>query len=150
MIAIDTNALVVLIVGLIDPRLLKTHRRTSIYKQQDFEELSIVIGNISNLNILSNVWTETDNLLNNFTGNYKYQYIQNITASVQATTEIYVPSKTAVINPYFFDLGLTDCLLLEQAKTCSLLITSDSTLSDYATALGIQVYDVVKNANNRL
>lgn len=150
MIAIDANALVVLIIGSIDVRLFKTHPRVSTYDQQDYIELLTIIGNINQLAILPNVWTEVDNLLNNFSGNYKYPYIQNIAFAIQSTTEIYLPSINAIVNPYFFDLGLTDCLLLEQAKTCSLLITSDSTLSDYATALGIQVYDVVKERNERL
>lgn len=150
MILIDTNALLILIIGLIDTELFKTHKRVSIYEKRDFEELLIAIGSIANLIVLPNVWTETDNLLNNFTGNYKYQYIQNITAVIQSTAEIYIPSTTSVMSPYFFELGLTDCLLLEQAKDCRLLVTSDSQLSDYANALGIQVYDVVKKRNERL
>lgn len=36
MILIDTNALVVLIVGLLDTGLLNRHKRTSIYEIEDF------------------------------------------------------------------------------------------------------------------
>jgi hypothetical protein len=38
MILIDTNALVVLLIGLIDPKLFKTHKRVSIYEEEDFIE----------------------------------------------------------------------------------------------------------------
>jgi hypothetical protein len=47
-------------------------------------------------------------------------------------------------------MGLTDSLVLEQAKSCKLLITSDSQLSDYALAYGIKVYDLVKVKNEKL
>lgn len=50
----------------------------------------------------------------------------------------------------FNDLGLTDSLILEYAKNCKLLITSDSQLSDYARANGIEVYDMVKSRNEKL
>lgn len=55
---IDTNALVLLLVGLIDPNLLKNHKRTSIYDEEDFREILNVLGNLEQVIVLSNVWTE--------------------------------------------------------------------------------------------
>lgn len=147
---IDSNTLVVLIVGLIDPRLFKNHKRTSIYDEEDFLELLSIIGNLDRIVILSNVWAEVDNLLNDFSGNYKYQYITNISNLIKLTTEKYIPSITVIDKDEFYELGLTDSLLLEEAKGCQLLITSDSKLSDYALASGIQVYDLVKAKNEKL
>ena len=46
-------------------------------------------------------------------------------------------SQKATISDGFYDLGLTDCLLLEYSKKCELLIISDSKLSDYAIANGV-------------
>lgn len=150
MILIDTNALVVLLVGLIDPKLIQDHRRTSIYDEVDFIELIDAIGTYDQLIVLPNVWTETDNLLNNFTGKYKYHYIQKITELIKSTTEHFLSSLDAAQSDYFYDLGVTDCLLLSYAKQCKLLITSDSNLSDRAIANNIRVFDMVKNKNARL
>lgn len=150
MILIDTNALVILLVGLIDPRLFKHHNRTSIYDEQDFYDLLAQIGTFNNLVVLPNVWTEADNLLNNFSGRYKDRYVEEITKTIKASTEKFLASATATESISFFDLGLTDSLLLEYAKECKLLITSDSSLSDYAVGYGIQVYDMVKSRNQRL
>ncbi|MDQ3845170.1 MAG: hypothetical protein M3342_14335 [Bacteroidota bacterium] len=150
MILIDTNALVILLIGFIDPRLFKTHKTTSIYEEQDFIDLLVVIGDIKRLVVLPNVWTELDNLLNKFSGNYKYQYIEQIAKTIQATTERYIESVRAIESFTFFEIGLTDTLLLHVAKECQLLVTSDSRLSDYAIALGIPVYDLVKNRNERI
>lgn len=152
MIIIDANALIVVIVGLIDTKLINKHKRTSIYEEQDFNDLISVIGNMEKLVVLPNVWTEVDNLLSRFTGEHKNQYINIIYESMEASSEKYVESLSGVKSVGFLNLGLTDSLLLElaMAKECELLVTSDSKLSDYAVANGVAVYDIVKNRNNRL
>mgnify|MGYP001380013045 CR=1 FL=1 len=150
MILIDTNALVVLLIGIIDPRLFKTHNRTSIYEEQDFIDLLAQIGSFEKLIVLPNVWTEVDNLLNDFSGRYKDRYVEEITMTIKSTTEKFLESVKATESVGFFDLGLTDSLLLEHAKECNLLITSDSKLSDYAVGYGVHVYDMVKSRNQRL
>jgi hypothetical protein len=147
---IDANALIILLLGLIDPKLINKHKRTSIYEEQDFDDLVAFVGDIKELVVLPNVWTEVDNILNNFSGNYKIKYIEQITSTIKLTTEKFIESKTATESIGFYDLGLTDSLMLEYSKECELLITSDSSLSDYAIAHGITVFDLVKNRNERI
>jgi hypothetical protein len=147
---IDANALIILLIGLIDPKLINKHKRTSIYEERDFYDLISFVGDIKELVVLPNVWTEVDNILNNFTGNYKEKYIEQITNTIKSTTEKFMESKTATESVGFYDLGLTDSLMLEYSKECKLLITSDSSLSDYAIANGITVFDLVKNRNERI
>lgn len=149
MIIIDTNALVLLIIGCIDTKLITNHKRTSIYDEEDFNELITVIGDINQLIVLPNIWTEVDNLLNNFSS-YKYLYIQKLIKTINESTEKYLESNLVTNENSFYDLGLTDSLILKYAKNCRLLITSDSKLSDYAIANGISVYDLVKMKNERL
>jgi rRNA-processing protein FCF1 len=149
MIVIDTNALLILIIGQIDANLIESHKRTSIYEPQDYYDLLRIIGNFENLLILPNIWTEVDNLLNNFTGEQKYHYVLKFTEIVKLSTEKYVATINSAEAASFYDLGLTDSLLLILAKENKLLMTSDSTLSDYAIASGINVYDIVKNRNVR-
>lgn len=150
MIVIDANALVVLLVGLIRPTLINRHKRTSIYDDRDFEELILEIGDLSKLLILPNVWTEVDNLLNNFGGQLKNAYVSELKNLTERCQEQYLETEIAAQDVAFYDLGLTDTLLLITAKQQKKLITSDSLLSDYARAYGIQVYDMVAVANSRL
>jgi len=150
MILIDTNALIVLILGLMDPKLIGNHKRTSIYGEQDYYNLISIISDFNNLVVLPNVWTEVDNLLNGFGGDYKNGYVFTISETIKKTTEKYLESKIATESYAFYDLGLTDSLILEHSRNCDLLITSDSRLSDYANANGVRVYDIVKERNNRL
>ena len=150
MIIVDSNALIVLLIGTIDPKLFKTHKATSIYDEDDFHELLNVIEDFKEIIVLPNIWTEVDNLLNTFGGNYKYPYIQKIREVIKITSENYIDSKKGCELESFSQIGLTDSLVLEQAKSCKLLITSDSQLSDYAIAYGIKVYDLVKVKNEKL
>lgn len=150
MFLIDTNALIVLLLGIIDEKLILTHKRTSIYEVKDYENLSRFIGEFSNLVVLPNVWTEVDNLLNNFTGNHRYKYLITIKSTIENTSEKYFESKK-IIKSYTFDLvGLTDSILLEVARDCECLITTDSALSDLAIANDILVYDLVLERNERI
>lgn len=127
--------------------LIDTHKRTSIYTKKDYADLLYVIDKIENLIILPNIWTEVDNLLNNFSGNYKWQYVNKIREIISISSEHYYSSKFASNHDYFFNIGLTDSLILEIAKDCEFIITSDSQLSDIAIANGIKVYDMIKKRN---
>ncbi len=146
-ILIDTNSLLVLLLGYLNPKLINTHPRTSIYIENDFYNLLNVIGDLKNLIILPNVWTEADNLLNNFNKDHHYVYLKTLVHLTKKTTEVYVKSNSFELSKELFSLGLTDILLLKYSKNCRFLITGDSTLSDYAKANGVEVYDVVKNRN---
>lgn len=143
MIVIDTNALILLIIGLIDPNLISTHKRTSIYTINDYNRLLTVVGRIENLVVLPNVWTETDNLLNNFKGDHRYLYFEQIRKIVKSSTEQYLQTTNILDEYYFISLGVTDSLLLQLSKDAKFLVTGDSSLSDYAQALGITVFDIV-------
>ncbi len=150
MVAIDANALLVLLLGLMNPKIIKTHKRTSIYCEEDYHNLLLIIGDIEKLIILPNVWTEVDNLLNNFRGSRKKLYIDTFRNTVNKTSEEYLATNKIDKNNIFYDLGLTDTLLLKLSEKCEMLITADSELSDYASAFGAKVYDMVKERNLRL
>lgn len=146
-ILIDTNALVLLIIGLIDQNLIAKHKRTSLYRKEDFELLLTVIKDFDNLIVLPNIWTEADNLLNSLSGNYKWLYIETPKALEGRSSENYLKSKLGIDSDYFIQVGLTDSLILELGKKCDLLITADSALSDITLANGIKVYDMIQKRN---
>lgn len=152
MILIDTNAFILLILGLIDKRLISSHKTTSIYSEQDFVDLLDIVHKTgwNQVLVLPNVWTEVDNLLNRLAGNYKWPYIKLIRKILTQTSERYLTSKSGANSVYFGSVGLTDSLLIELGKECDLLVTADSSLSNIATANGIKVYDTVKRRNENL
>lgn len=150
MILIDSNSLLVLILGFINPSLINKHSKTSIYDENDFYILLDVIKDVKSLVVLPNIWTEVDNLLNKFNGQYKTLYVQKIIQTIKDTSEKYIESQSIENNYAFYDLGLTDTLILEHAKECKMLITSDSQLSDYARANGTVVFDLKELKNESI
>jgi hypothetical protein len=150
MILIDANALVLLIVGTLEPDRIQKHRRTSIYDRVDYEKLCNTIGTFENLVILPNVWTEVDNLLNACNGEHKNRYVLFLKHLSASATEKYIASHQAFHTPVIYDLGLTDTLLLSYALQCDRLITADSVLADYAKAYGCSVYDLKAEKRDRL
>ncbi|MFN3999794.1 PIN domain-containing protein [Algoriphagus sp.] len=150
MIFVDTNALILLVVGLIDKPLISTHKRTSIYESVDFDNLVFLIGNLEKIVTNPNVLTEVDNLLNNFQKGHRWAYFQVLKELVSKSTEKFLESKRIIESNAFFELGITDSGVLEICKECDLLITGDSRLADYANAFGIKVVDLVKIRNECL
>jgi rRNA-processing protein FCF1 len=151
MILIDTNSLIILVLGMINPSIIDKHPRTSIYDKSDFYFLVEKIGDLNKLVILPNIWTELDNLLNKFSGNLKDQYVNRLQQISKLSTEEYISSEKGINFYSFHDLGLTDSLILNYATSskCDCVITSDSNLSDHLLAHGVNVIDLVKIKNSK-
>jgi len=148
MVFIDSNAFVVLVIGLMNPNWLKDNPKTSIYNEQDFNNLMHIIGT-NKILTTPNILTEVDNLLNKFSGHKKYPYIKTMMDIVKNTTEKYISSVDVVSNYHFQNLGLTDSIILHLRNEYKFLITADSDLSDHAFSLGIPVLDLVAYRNSR-
>jgi hypothetical protein len=142
--------MLVLVLGIIDKKLISKHKRTSIYEEEDFEMLISHLSDIEKLVVLPNIWTEVDNLLNGFRGDLKYKYFQALRTLINSSTERYLPAKSVLEKEEFWELGLTDSLLLQLSKESELLIPSDSRLVDYARSMNINTLDLVEQRNNRL
>lgn len=48
-ILVDTNSLIVILLGLMDPRIINSHPRTSIYREEDFTNIMYLIGGLENI-----------------------------------------------------------------------------------------------------
>lgn len=151
MILVDTNALVIVVLGLMDINLINSHKTTSIYEEEDFYNIMHLIDNdLKNILAIPNTLTELDNLLNSFGGSYKHLYHTIIRKILFETTEKVFTSLSVIDSPYLSTLGLTDSIILSIANHFDALITSDTLLSDVASANGIVVYDLVKVRNDRI
>jgi len=150
MIVIDTEPLVLYVVGMINVNYIGQSRKTSIYNKLDFELLQAEIGDTSKLLVPPNVWTETDNHLNNIVGQYNYVYYELLKNFVINSTEKYIKTNKIIKDSTFSLLGVTDTVLLRLAKKTGNLITADSGLSNYARSIGINVYDLKEVVNARI
>ena len=147
---IDTNALLLLILGTINKRNIGNHPRLSVYTNSEFYAISELLGKNTRLVSSPNVWTEVDNLCNNIRGDDKIKYQTVLREIIKNSFEKFISSETGVELENFYYIGLTDSIVIELAKTCDILISGDSKMSDYARALGIKVLDLKGLANQRL
>ncbi|WP_250631296.1 PIN domain-containing protein [Rhodoflexus caldus] len=155
----DTNALVIMIVAMVEPGLVKSHKRTASYfLEQDDAEKLIKRVELDKLLLLPNILTEVDNLLcGTFHDKYQPKYLSILEILTQKAKEEYIPSKQAVKAGWVFSkLGITDTLIINLAlhyrkgKLLDYVITGDSKLSDYLRGYNIPTYDIKAELNKKL
>ncbi len=126
---IDTNLLILLLVGSVGRSQIAKHRRTRNFVPEDYDRLIDLIGPLP-VFVTPNTLTETSNLLN---GCQSSHLMGKLNIFIQQVDEMYVPSKDAANSRKFNSLGLTDAVLLELISEQRPLITVDFDL--YGAAL---------------
>ncbi len=130
---IDTNLLVLLLVGSVDRNLIARHRRTRNFVPEDYDRLIAMIDTLDRVFVTPNTLTETSNLLN---GSQDLRLMKQLNILTQQAVEVYVSSQVAANNGVFNHLGLTDAVLLEAISVSRPLITVDFDLYGAALAKG--------------
>ncbi|TNE36104.1 hypothetical protein EP342_00820 [bacterium] len=100
------------------------------------------IGHPSNLIVISNVWTEVDNHLNETFSKKDLRYYKALKSLIKISTEQYVPTSDIIEVKSFPTLGVTDSLLLNLAIKTKELITYDHNFAAIAQFHGINVYNM--------
>lgn len=123
---IDTNLLVLLVVGETDRDMISKHRRTRAYRVQDYELLVRLINETDHqVFVTPNTLTEASNLLAQHEDPERSRIFGALQALIEKTEETVVESKVAARNSNFKRLGLTDAALLEVVSASNPLVTVD-------------------------
>ena len=130
---IDTNLIVLLVVGSVDRRLVNTHRRTRTFQLEDYDRLVNIIGHYRRVLVTPNILTEASNLLED---SQDIRFLEKLRELIERNEEIVVASTTAARNRGFTRLGLTDASLLEVVSAERPLITVDLALFTAALQKG--------------
>lgn len=133
---IDTQLLVLLVVGETDRALISKHRRTKAYRVQDYELLVKLINETHHqVFVTPNTLTEASNLLAQHGEPERSRIFGMLQALIERTEEEeVVESKVAARNSNFRRLGLADAALLEIVSASNPLITTDHDLYRAASA----------------
>lgn len=130
---IDTNLLVLLLVGSVDRDLVARHRRTRNFVPEDYDRLIAMVDALDQVFVTPNTLTETSNLLN---GSQDIRLMKQLSLLAQQAVEVYVASHVATNGSAFNRLGLTDAVLLESISVERPLVTVDFDLYGAALAKG--------------
>lgn len=134
MIVLDTNLLVLLIVGTASPSYITRHRRLQTYSDSDFTLLVNLISSAPAIIVTPNTLTETSNLMRYIAEPARTHICEIFRMIVKLTEERYLESSHAVEQQEFLRLGLTDAVLLAVANESNTLLTADLDL--YLAAVG--------------
>lgn len=134
---IDTQLLVLLVVGETDKALISKHRRTRAYRVEDYERLVRLINETDHpVFVTPNTLTEASNLLAQDRREEpdRSRIFGVLQALIERAEEEVVESKIAARNDNFKRLGLTDAVLLEAVSAFNPLVTADRDLYLAASA----------------
>ena len=122
-IVIDTNLLVLLVVGAVDRRLVGKHRRVRRFRPEDYDLLLEWLPETPQPVVVTpNTLTEVSNLLED---RQDRRFLRQLKELIEGSEEVVVASSAASSNRAYEQLGLSDAVLLEIASAESPLITTD-------------------------
>jgi len=128
-VLIDTNLLLLLIIGLFDKKIISSHKRTKIFVPEDFDLLISTINGYDMLWVTSHCFAETSNLLrqtNAKTATDLMNFFSTLVSrNIAKIRESHIPINIIMGNNILPRLGITDTGILIKAKQVSLVLTVD-------------------------
>ena len=138
-VLIDTNILLMYIVGTLDPRLIPMFKRTKMFTVDDYTILCRFLHPFRSIVTAPNILTEVSNLAGQMAEPRRTQVFQIFSQAVKVIPEQYVQSTMAVENSVFVRLGLTDMVIAKIAEGAVLVLTDDFKLSQHLERSGLAV-----------
>ena len=138
-ILIDTNLLVLFLVGSTSRGLIATHKRTRAYTVEDFGLLEGLVADSAAIVTTPNVLAETSNLIRQCDRARLAAILDTFRRFAAQAPERYVPSAEAAAAEQFRRLGLNDVAVLMAQAEDATLITDDLDLYLSSATVGKKV-----------
>ena len=138
---IDSNLLVLRVVGDVSKDLIQKHRRLKTFVVEDYDRLMDLLRGAPLVFVTPNTLTETSNLLAQHGEPERSRFLDQLRFLIQNSREVVVSSADASTNSSFNRLGLTDAALLETVSANMPLVTTDFKL--YQAAVTKDPYSAV-------
>lgn len=138
-ILVDTNVLLLYVVGSFDLPQVTRFKRTRQYTESDFLLLGNLLSKFRKILTTSNILTEVNSLAGQLGGPAKTACFEEFARRIALLDEHYVPSAEASSVAGFTRLGLTDCGIAHFAKDRCLVLTDDLPLYVYLAHAGVDV-----------
>ena len=139
---IDTNLLILYVIGLIDVNRIEENKRTRTYTKEDFYLLVNFISYFKKVVTTTNILTETSNLLEGV----EYQKIPVLSILPQIVENIEEHSLLShplmISNTRFFTkFGLSDMVSMELSKSQYLVLTDDLDFCHYLQSNSLPAFN---------
>lgn len=138
-VLIDTNLLLLLLIGGLDRKLITTFKRLNAYEVSDYDLLIRLIDGFSKIITTPHILTEVCNLTNGLYGKTLNDFFDFLKSSIEIIDEIYEDSHDIVKCQGFNKYGLADTAILNLANNKYLIITDDLKFANFAYSQGADV-----------
>ena len=135
-VILDSNLLLLLVVGTTRRSYIAIHKRLRAYSESDFVLLLQIIERASRVIATPNTLTETSNLLGYIADPARTEIYETFRVLIKASEERHCESKKAADSPVFVRLGLTDAVLADTCKNPISLLTAEFDLYSATLAGG--------------
>jgi len=132
-ILIDTNILLLYLVGSLDINLIKNFSRTAMFSEKDFDFTSRFIDSFRVKITTPHILTEVSNLFGN-----KLDLHIVLKEFTKLADEEFLESIKVTENEAFTNFGLTDAAIIEASKNSYLIFTDDRPFFGYLVNKGIE------------
>lgn len=132
---IDSNLLLLLVVGSASRTLIRAHKRLSGYGEKHFDLLTELTRRFSRTVTVPHVVAEVSSLSRQIANPAKAAIHRKLREFVDLATELPIPSAIGFRRPEAVSLGLTDAILLHLCETGITLMTADAALAASAESL---------------
>jgi hypothetical protein len=137
-VLLDTQLLVLLVVGETDPSMIEKHRALKAYTEEDYILLQCELGENFKLVLLPYIVAETSNWLRQRGKPDQVDLMISLANMISQHEEFYVPSTTLVSHSYYVDLGIADAAILQHCAEGYEILTADLDLYVAAGVLSIK------------
>lgn len=142
LIALDTNLLVLLVVGIVAPNMIVRHKRLGGYSAADFKLLRETIARAKSLVVTPNALTEASNVVTyGLSDPLRSQIATSLASIVARADERFESSRLVVLDADYGRLGIADCAWLRCLDRETPLLTDDVQLYLAALSRGFEAYN---------
>lgn len=138
---IDTNLLVLLVVGVVDKRLISAHKRTKTFTESDFDLLTGIVKRFHEIWVTSHCLAETSNLLKHTTQNNSRKLLAGLAMISEKSRESKIAKEAIFQSGSYLQLGVADAGMVQKAKRVTCSLTDDLDLYLAINRKGYRVYN---------
>lgn len=135
-ILLDTNLLILFIVGTASRKYISMHKKLTEFTVEDYDTLVKLISCAPEVLFTPNTLTETSNLLGYIKEPARSEIYKVLQCTIATSQETYIQSRTAAKHNDFIRLGLTDTVLVEASSKEIAVLTTDFNLYQAAITKG--------------
>jgi hypothetical protein len=137
-IIVDTNLLLVILIGLYDKNLIKRFEKTSAYDDEDFIELQKIVKTFGGMVVTPQILAEVSNLtFDKIQDPGIKSYVKHAVGFIGKSKESYISKDILLSNKMLTRFGFTDISITESVAESGYLVITDD-LKLYHLLLGIK------------